>query len=155
MHAGHGQETINTGPGTRGPGTRGSKDPRTRGSKDPRTQGPEYQGPEDPRMQSLEGCVPLWQLKYNYTGYQCQCYVPNSQLCFVRGCIIYSRQCYSLTSLILRVVYSQFCKARLAHTQSERVSRLFALDLWPFDLSAVTLVVLHATKAWVCRVKNK
>ena len=42
--------------------------------------------------------------------------------------VIYSRQCYSLTSLILRVVYCQFCKARLAHhhdTQSERVWRLY------------------------------
>ena len=32
--------------------------------------------------------------------------------------VIYSRQHDSLTSLILGVVYYQFCKARLAHTQS-------------------------------------
>jgi len=51
--------------------------------------------------------------------------------------VIYSRQCYSLTSLILRVAYGQFCKARLARTQSERVSRLFAFDLWPMDLCAI------------------
>ena len=46
--------------------------------------------------------------------------------------VIYSRQRYSLTSLILRVVYCQFCKARLAHrhdTQSERVWRPFVFDL--------------------------
>ena len=69
--------------------------------------------------------------------------------------VIYSRQRYSLTSLILRVVYCQFCKARLAHrhdTQSKRVWRLVAFDLWPLDHSAnnyrelVTLVVLHALK---------
>ena len=46
--------------------------------------------------------------------------------------VIYSRQRYSLTSLILKVVYCQFCKARLVHrhdTQSERVWRQFAFDL--------------------------
>ena len=42
--------------------------------------------------------------------------------------VIYSRQHYSLTSLILRVIYcQQFSKARLAHTK--RVSGLFAFDL--------------------------
>ena len=69
--------------------------------------------------------------------------------------VIYSRQRYSLTSLILRVVYCQVCKARLAHrhdTQSERVWRLFAFDLFPLDHSVnnfrelVMLVVLHAIK---------
>ena len=46
--------------------------------------------------------------------------------------IIYSRQHYfnySLTTLCLRVVYCRFCKARLAHTHSEKVSRSFAFDL--------------------------
>ena len=66
-------------------------------------------------------------------GYQC--YLPYSQLCLARGRymhtedVIYSRQRYSLTSLKPRVVYCQFCKARLAHTQSKRVSRLFAFDI--------------------------
>ena len=69
--------------------------------------------------------------------------------------VIYSRQHYSLTSLILRVVYCQFCKARLAHTQSERVSRLFAFDLCLLDLSAnnysglVMLVLLHGIKIFL------
>ena len=61
--------TVNTGPGTRGPGTQGPKDPKI----------------GDPRTQIFEGCIALYQLKYNYTGYQCQCHVPNSQLCLVRG----------------------------------------------------------------------
>ena len=46
------RETTNTGPGTRGP-------------KD---------SIKDPRTQSLEGCVALHQLKYNYTANLCQCY---------------------------------------------------------------------------------
>ena len=48
--------------------------------------------------------------------------------------IIYSRQRYSLTFLIVRVVYCQFCKARRAHTQNERVLRLFAFEFWPLGL---------------------
>ena len=30
----------------------------------------------DPRTKSLEGCVVLQQLRYNYTGNLCQCYKP-------------------------------------------------------------------------------
>ena len=44
--------------------------------------------------------------------------------------IIYSRQHYFLTSLILRVVYCQFCKARLAHTQSKRDNMHLTFDPW-------------------------
>ena len=86
--------------------------------------------------------------------------------------VIYSRQHYSLTSLIFKVVYCQFCKARLADTQSESQDywhltidpwtsvRLTTVDLvsqarlslrrresGPQDYSElVTLVVLHTLK---------
>ena len=44
----------------------------------------------------------------------------------------YSRQRYFLTSLILRVVYCQFCKARLAHrpTHRARESEDYLHDKW-------------------------
>ena len=72
---------------------------------------------------------------YNYTGYQSQWYNPNSRPCLVRCrnntlkvLFIADKAIsnYSLTSLILGVVYCLFYKARLAHTQSERVSRLYS-----------------------------
>jgi len=76
--------------------------------------------------------------------------------------IIYSRQHYSLTPLILRAVYCQFCKARLAHTQSKGVWRRFAFDLWPLDHSAklpwtkcsyaCSLACNKGDYSWVCRV---
>ena len=82
-------------------------------------------------------------------GFQCQCYMPNSQvslvcgrspwlLCTWKALFKRSRHCYSLTSLILAqssllsVLQSQAC----THTQSERDFRLFAFHLWPLDLSA-------------------
>ena len=107
-------DTINTGPGTRGPGTQGPEDPRT----------------GDPRTQILEGCVGLLQFKYNYAGCQCQCYVPNSQLCLVRGRegVIYSRQRYSLTSFdpqssLLSVLQSQACTPS-QHTERESLETI-------------------------------
>jgi len=42
--------------------------------------------------------------------------------------VVYSRQHYSLTSLIFREVYCQFCKARLAHTQKRE--SLKTLCIW-------------------------
>ena len=68
------------------------------------------------------GCIALQQLKYDYTGYQCQCQSLSctSSLCTPKALFI-------ATSLIHRVI-CQFCKARLAHTQTKRVSRLFAFD---------------------------
>ena len=121
-------DTINTGPGTRGPGTQGPED---RGPKDPRTRGPGTQGPRFLRavldcsssnttMQAISANATC--LTHNYVLYVVAMHTEG---------VIYSRQRYSLTSLILRVVYCQFCKARLAHrhdTQSERVWRLFAFD---------------------------
>ena len=121
-------------------------------TRDPRT--------GDPRTWGLCCTVAV---KYNYPGIRA---VSASATCLTHNYVlyvvtrhtegvIYSRQCYSLTSFILRVVYCQFCKARLAHhhnTQSERVWRLFAFDLWPLDHSAnnyrelVALAVLHAIK---------
>ena len=104
--------TINTGPGTRGPGT----------------QGPRF-------LRAVLHCTSLnttiraisasaMCLTHNYVGL----YVVAMH---TEG-VLYSRHRYSLTSLILRVVYCQFCKARLAHhhdSQSERVLRRFAFDL--------------------------
>ena len=54
--------------------------------------------------------------------------------------VIYSRQRYSLTSLILRVVYCQFCKARLAHTQRESRDDLhLTFDPWTLCSYACSL----------------
>ena len=101
-------DTINTGPGNRGPGTKG---PRfLRAVLD---------------CSSSNTCTTMQAISANAT-----CLTHNYVL-YTKG-IIYSIQRYSLTSLILRVVYCQFCKARLVHrhdTQSERVWRLFAFDL--------------------------
>ena len=105
---------------------------RDRGPKDPRTRGPGTQGPRFLRavldcsssnttMQAISANATC--LTHNYVLYVVAMHTEG---------VIYSRQRYSLTSLILRVVYCQFCKARLAHrhdTQSERVWRLFAFDL--------------------------
>ena len=57
--------------------------------------------------------------------------------------VIYSRQRYSLTSLILRVVYCQFCKARLAHrhdTQSEKSGDDLHLTFDPWITVRITTV---------------
>ena len=106
-----------------------TRDPRT---GDPRTRGPGTQGPgflravldcssSNTTMQAISANATC--LTHNYVLYVVAMHTEG---------VIYSRQRYSLTSLILRVVYCQFCKARLAHrhdTQSERVWRLFAFDL--------------------------
>ena len=121
-------------PRTRGPEDRGPKDPRTQGPEDPRTGDPRTRGPgtQGPRflravldcsssnttMQAISANATC--LTHNYVLYVVAMHTEG---------VIYSRQRYSLTSLILRVVYCQFCKARLAHrhdTQSKRVWRPFA-----------------------------
>ena len=108
-------------PRTRGPGTQGPKDPRTRG---PGTQGPRFLravldcSSSNTTMQAISANATC--LTHNYVLYVVAMHTEG---------VIYSRQRYSLTSLILRVVYCQFCKARLAHrhdTQSKRVWRPFA-----------------------------
>ena len=113
------RDTINTGPRTRGRGTQGPEDPRT---GDPRTRGPGTQGPRFLRavldcsssnttMQAISANATC--LTHNYVLYVVAMHTEG---------VIYSRQRYSLTSLILRVVYCRFCKARLAHrhdTQSD------------------------------------
>ena len=48
---------------------------------------------------------------------------------------------YYLTHLIIRVVYCQFWKARLAHTQSKRVLRLFTFYLLTLGPPCGMLVV--------------
>ena len=117
-------DTINTGPGTRGPGTQG---PGTQGPEDPRTGDPGTRGPgtQGPRfLRAVLDCsssnTTVQAISANAT-----CLTHNDVLYVVamhtEG-VIYSRQRYYLTFLILRVVYCQFCKARLAHrhdTQSE------------------------------------
>ena len=108
-------------PRTRGPGTQGPKDPRTRGAG---TQGPRFLravldcSSSNTTMQAISANATC--LTHNYVLYVVAMHTEG---------VIYSRQRYSLTSLILRVVYCQFCKARLAHrhdTQSKRVWRPFA-----------------------------
>ena len=113
------RDTINTGPGTRGPGTQGPEDPRTRGPRFLRAV-LDYSSPNT-TMQAISANATC--LTHNYVLYMVAMHTEG---------IIYSRQRYSLTSLILRVVYCQFCKARLAHhhdIQSERVWRPFVFDL--------------------------
>ena len=132
-------ETINTGPGTRGPGTQG---PRfLRAVLDCSS--------SNTTMQAISANATC--LTHNYV------YVVAMH---TEG-VIYSRQRYSLTSLILRVVYCQFCKARLAHrqdTQSERVWRLSHLtfDPWITVLtSLVTLVVWYAIKETILGLQSE
>ena len=100
----------------------------------------------------VEGECKHWtqELKYNYTGCQCQCYVPiNSpwamsctwSLCTPKALLIADNltlfsDFFDPQSSLLSILQSRAC-----NTQSERVSRLFVFDLWPLDL---TLVVLHA-----------
>ena len=123
---------VTDGPG--GPFLRGDQKfrDRTRGPEDPRTRGPGTQGPRFLRavldcsssnttVQAINANATC--LNHNYVLYVVAMHTEG---------VIYSRQRYSLTSLIFRVVYCQFCQARLAHrhdTQSERVWRRFAFDL--------------------------
>jgi len=60
---------------------------------------------------------------------------------------------YPLTCLILRVVYCQFRKVRLAHTKQER---LRDYCIWPLTLGPqCELACNKGDYSWVCRVKEK
>ena len=126
-------------PRTRGPEdprTRGPEDPRTRGPEDPRTRGPEDRGPkdrgpEDPRTRGpedqgpediiTEGCFALQQLPIAkiqlYTANLGQCYKPKltvmSCSSSLKALLLTNNAIsnYPLSSLMLRVVYCQSCKA--------------------------------------------
>ena len=142
------------GPITQGPEVRLPKDPR---SDYPRTRGPKEPRTGDPRPRFLRAVLDY---SSSYTTMQA---ISANATCLTHNYILYWSLCSPkalfiadaiLTSLILGVV-CQFCKARLVHrydTQSERVWRLVAFDLWPLDHSAnnyrelVTLVVLHAIR---------
>ena len=66
--------------------------------------------------------------------------------------VIYSRQHYSLTSLILRVVYCQFCKARLAHrhdTQSEKSGDDLHLTFDPWITVRITIDNIYLRKVYI------
>ena len=107
------RDTINTGPGTRGPGTQGPEDPRTQG---PGTQGPRFLravldcSRSNTTMQAISANATC--LTHNYVLYVVAMHTEG---------VINSRQRYSLTSLILRVVYCQFYKARLAHRHDTQI----------------------------------
>ena len=107
---------------TRGPEDPRTGDPRTRGPEDPRTEDPRTRGPKDQGPEDIitEGCFALQQLPiakiqlYSQSRPMLQAQTHGHVLFIVTEGVTLTNNAisnYPLSSLMLRVVYCQSCKA--------------------------------------------